>query len=134
MKKRDRVIWIDRGWQPVDIGFCPSKKAWDREIKRLNGTQPWPESADKGGYAILGHNDVTGCSTILVCVGRGAERNALDVILTIVHEAVHVWQFVREVIGERSPGIEMEAYGIDGISRGLIDAYCRTQGKGKKWL
>jgi hypothetical protein len=134
VKKHNRVVWIEQGWQPVAIGFCPSTKAWDREIKRLNGDQPWPDSADKGGYTLLGQNDVTGCSTILVCIGRGAERDALDVILTILHEAVHVWQFVREVIGERSPGIEMEAYGIEGITRGLIEAYCESQGRAKVWL
>jgi hypothetical protein len=134
MGKRNRVVWIDQGWQPVAIGFCPSEKAWGREIKRLNGSQPWPESADQGGYTLLGENDKTGCSTILVCVGRGSERDALEVILTIVHEAVHVWQLVRKVIGEQYPGIEMEAYGIEGITRGLIEAYCTTQGRDKIWL
>ena len=136
MGKADRVVWIDQGWQPVAIGLCPSEAAWDREIKRLNGTQEWPEIADKngGGYTLLGRNDVTGTATILVCVGAGSERDALEVILTLVHEAVHVWQFVREVIGERAPGIEMEAYGIEGISRGLIEVYCQTQGRDKVWL
>lgn len=130
----DRVIWIDQGWQPVAIGFCPSEAAWDREIKRLNGTQEWPRAAEKGGYTLLGKNDVTGCSTILVCLSAGAERDAMEVIMTLVHEAVHVWQFVREVIGERSPGIEMEAYGIEGISRSLIEAYTKTRGKGRDWF
>ncbi len=129
----DRVVWIEQGWQPVAIGFCPTEKAWDREIRRLNGDQPWPEAADRGGYTLLGKNDQTGCSTILVCVGNGAERDAMKVILTIVHEAVHVWQFVREVMGEREPGIEIEAYAIEGISRSLIEAYCATQGRDKVW-
>lgn len=132
--KADRVVWLEQGWQPVAIGFCPSEKAWDREIRRLNGTQPWPESANMGGHTLLGENDKTGCSTILVCVGNGAERDALDVILTLLHEAVHVWQFVCQTIGEHNPGIEMEAYGIEGITRGLIEAYCATQGKDKVWL
>lgn len=129
----DRVVWIDQGWQPVAIGFCATKKAWDREIKRLNGDQPWPGAADRGGYTLLGTNDKTGCSTIIVCIGNGAERDAMEVIMTLLHEAVHVWQFVREVMGEKSPGIEMEAYGIEGITRGLIEAYCRTRGKDRIW-
>lgn len=133
MSKYDRVVWIDQGWQPVAIGFCPSPAAWRREIKRLNGTQEWPEEADKGGYTLLGKNDETGCSTILVCLSANAERDAMEVIMTLVHEAVHVWRFVRQVIGENYPGIEMEAYGIEGITRGLIDAYCRTRGKGRVW-
>lgn len=131
---RNRVVWIDRGWQPVAIGLCPSQKAWDREIKRLNGDQPWPDGANHGGHTLLGVNNVTGTARILVAIGNGAERDALEVILTLVHEAVHVWQFLCKHIGETDPGIEMEAYGIEEITRGLIDAYCRTQGKCKKWL
>lgn len=128
-----RAIWIDRGWQPVAIGFCPSEKAWNREVKRLNGTQPWPEGASVGGYTMIGVNDVSGQATILVAIGRGAERDAHEVIMTLVHEAVHVWQFLCSHIGERAPGIEMEAYGVEQIARGLIDAYCKTSGKDKKW-
>ena len=58
----------------------------------------------------------------------------LDAFLSLVHEAVHVWQFICQHIGEQKPGIEMEAYGIEGITRGLIEAYFATQGKGKDWL
>jgi hypothetical protein len=130
----DRVVWLDRGWQPVAVGLCPSEKAWDREIARLNGTQPWPDNANHGGHTLLGVNDVTGQATILVAIGQGAERDAMEVILTLVHEAVHVWQFICNHIGEKAPGIEMEAYAIEEITRGLIEAYSATQGKGKKWL
>jgi hypothetical protein len=133
MKKRDRSVWLNRGWQPVDIIFCPTKKAWDQEIKRLNGNQPWPEAANKGGHCLLGENDVTGVSAILVAVYSGAERDANEVIMTLVHEAVHVWQFCCRVMGESAPGIEIEAYAIEEISRGLVDAYCQTRGKGKVW-
>ena len=27
----DRVIWCERGWQPLYYGFCPSEAAWKRE-------------------------------------------------------------------------------------------------------
>jgi hypothetical protein len=57
----------------------------------------------------------------------------MEVISTIVHEAVHVWQFICRVIGEDDPGIETEAYSIQHITEMLIDAYCKTQGKGKVW-
>ena len=133
MGKASRAVRINRGWQPVDILFCPTRKAWDREVRRLNGDQPWPSSAHHGGHTLLGVNDVTGCAVILVAVSAGAERDAHEVIMTLVHEAVHVWQFLCGHIGEKAPGQEMEAYGIEEITRGLVDAYTSTRGKGKNW-
>ena len=44
----------------------------------------------------------------------------------IVHEAVHVWQFVRENIGESNPSSEFEAYAIQAISQELIEAYSES--------
>ena len=129
----DRVIWVDRGWQPVAIGFCPSKTAWEREARRLNFVDSYPEAANRGGHTSRMVNDKTGEAVIIVAVFAGAERDAHEVIMTIVHEAVHVWQFICQHIGEDSPGIEMEAYGIEQISRLLIEAWAKTRGKGLDW-
>ncbi len=127
-------MWVDRGWQPVAIGFCPSEAAWRREMKRLRCDSPWPKKTNAAGYTQWMRNDKTGEGVILVCVFPRAECDALEVIMTLVHEAVHVWQFLCEHIGEERPGIEMEAYGIEHIARGLVEAYTATQGKGKEWL
>jgi hypothetical protein len=134
---KGEVVWIERGWQPVAAGFVPSAKAWDREIKRLRAPKPrpaYPSIANFGRHTQLLENDTTKESVILVTVGNGSERDPLEVIITIVHESVHVWQFICRVIGESSPGIETEACAIESISRALIEAYTSTQGKGKKWL
>ncbi|SMF65825.1 hypothetical protein SAMN02982989_3410 [Xaviernesmea oryzae] len=133
MASPSKVTWVDRGWQPVAIGFCPSEQAWHREMKRLNSSAPWPDVPNAGGHTQWLENDATGEAVIIVVVHADAQRDALEVIMTIVHEAVHVWQFLCQHIGEKSPGIEMEAYGIENIARGLIEAYCKTQGKGKVW-
>ena len=129
----DRVVWIDRGWQPVDLGFCPSKRAWKHAARRYNIKARWPNIPPGGGHAEWFKNETTGLAIILVAVNPKPDGDALTVLLTLVHEAVHVWQFLCKHIGEKAPGIEMEAYGIEAISRGLIDAYCRTLGKGKNW-
>lgn len=102
-------------------------------MKRLNAAIPYPDVPNAGGHTQWIANATTGEALILVCIHSGAERDALEVIMTIVHEAVHVWQFLCEHIGEKAPGIEMEAYGVESISRGLIEAYTSTRGKGKKW-
>jgi hypothetical protein len=131
--KTDRVVWIDRGGQPTAIGFCPSEAAWYREMKRLRCEAPWPKKTNAAGYTQWMRNHDTGEGVILVCVFPRAECDALEVIMTLVHEAVHVWQFLCEQIGEKEPGIEMEAYAIENIARGLVEAYTATQGNGKDW-
>lgn len=102
-------------------------------MKRLRCNSPWPQKTNAAGYTQWMRNDKTGEGVILVCVFPRAESDALDVIMTLVHEAVHVWQFLCEQIGENDPGIEMEAYGIENIARSLVGAYTSTQGKGKEW-
>lgn len=133
-KRPDKVIWLDRGWQPVAIGFVPSKSAWDSEMKRLRSDIEYPAHRMAGGLTHLSRNETTGESLILVCCHPNSERDAMSVIMTLVHEAVHVWQFLREEIGEKNPGIELEAYGIEHIAEGLINAYCESQGKSKDWM
>lgn len=49
----------------------------------------------------------------------------------LVHEAVHVWQFIRERIGEDSPSSEFEAYSIQGIAQELMLAF-KAQRRKKK--
>lgn len=127
------VEWIDQGWQPVAIGFVPSETAWERAVKRYRIDAEYPSDPGRAGHTQWLKNDETGHAMVLVLVNAIAERDAAEVITTLVHEAVHVWQFICQHIGEKAPGIEMEAYAIEAITSGLFKAYTKTQGKGKDW-
>lgn len=48
-------------------------------------------------------------------------------ILTLVHEAVHVYQFIKERMGEASPGDEFEAYSIEQVVANLYAAYIESE-------
>jgi len=52
-------------------------------------------------------------------------KNAIEIAGLLVHEAVHVWQAYIEDMGERFPGAEQEAYGIQAISQELLAEYAR---------
>jgi hypothetical protein len=48
------------------------------------------------------------------------ERSELEIMSTIIHESVHVWQAAMKFIGEEAHGDEAEAYNIEQIAMTLI--------------
>lgn len=73
-----------------------------------------------------------GGALCIVCFGPEMfERDGLstETILTITHEAVHVFQRVCELMGEESPGSEVQAYGVENITRNLIHAFMTLKGQ-----
>ena len=124
----DRVVWLDRGWQPVLFGFCPSEKAWKREMNRLGSADlPYPSS---GGSCSRFKATETSSECILVTIRDGEEkrRSLEEIVGILVHEATHVWQFILEHIGEDKASPEMEAYALQAISQGLFAAFVKTRG------
>lgn len=122
-----RVVWIDRGWQPVDIGFCPSKAAWKRlaremGIKRL----PYPQAA---GTAT--RFSKPGCERVVVTLADDIEeagRSRVEIAGLLCHEATHVWQAVREAMNDPGqPSVEFEAYAMQAIFQGLYQAWLDTR-------
>lgn len=127
LRKINRVIWCDRGWMPYHYGFCPNEIAWDREMKRLDIKElvPYPAEHDGRCTPFENSNDHNACALVTV---RPAAKSALQQVSMLVHEATHVWQFMRAAIGEKEPSIEFEAYSIQNISENLIKAYEMARG------
>ena len=48
-----------------------------------------------------------------------------EILATIIHESVHVWQSLCDYILEKEPSIEMEAYCIEYIAMTLIKEHSR---------
>lgn len=123
----DRVIWCDRGWQPLYYGFCPSEAAWKREMRRLGVDAPYPTS---DGRCTLFETSKSANECALVTISSASsKRKKIEVVGLIVHEAMHVWRFVRERMGEREPSLEFEAYAMQAIAQNLIVAYEQTRGR-----
>lgn len=59
----------------------------------------------------------------IVCIDKQLDRKPSEIVGTLVHEAVHVWQEYISYIGEDSPGKEQEAYAIQAISQELVQSY-----------
>lgn len=123
---KNRVAWCNRGWQPVEFGFCPNGKAWRRQMKRMGVSDADYPTSD--GAATTFTKD--GKTIVLITVRDGAEheRTLIELIGILVHEAAHVWQEVRLATGERSPSIEFEAYSMQAITQELLDGFAETRG------
>ena len=126
--RRDRVIWCNRGWYPVYYGFCPSESAWNRELKRLSvKRESYPTVDARTTHLENAKGDL--CCIVTMRSTKRGEVNAIQRAALFAHEAVHVWQAIRENIDEQSPSHEMEAYAVQAIAQELMLAYEKTRGK-----
>ena len=119
------VSYINRAllFSPYCIGLCLSEAAFKKELRRLKlPPEKWPSflGSDKAGATthVFESKDV-------VMVAMGSRRNCsmLEIHGLLVHEAVHIWQAIRDSIGEKSPSAEFEAYSLQTISQNLFEAY-----------
>jgi hypothetical protein len=86
------------------------------KVNKLN--EPWTDNL--GGCVVLhadGHVIAVQCPT------------QPDVLFTILHEAVHVWQAIMSYMQEDAPGPETEAYTIEFIAKELMLQYQKVTGE-----
>lgn len=125
-----KPAWCDRALfkSPIFYTVCTSEAAFRKEMKRLEIPQSdIPQFISEGAHATAHHfkeSDGVGASTI-VCIRPAPEKDQIVVAGLLVHEAVHIWQRIRESIGEDSPSSEFEAYSVQWISQQLMWEYCR---------
>lgn len=61
----------------------------------------------------------------VVCVSDQAGEPWTKIMALLVHEAVHIWQWQCDFMGEDVPSKEFEAYSIQAISLLLMEEYAR---------
>src|SRR5258706_15983702 len=97
IKGTKRVKWLRINSLPSKFSIVTNKVDWDHLMKVNHLSEEWTENL--GGCVILpaeGH----------VVAGQGPPQP--NVLFTILHESVHVWQFIMAYVQEESPGIEQE--------------------------
>jgi hypothetical protein len=124
-KVRHQVIWLERGWQCVYIGFCPSAKAWRKLMRRLKQEDERYPTAD-GRTTTFVHEGRTYC-VVTVSDRLDEDRCGYALAGLLVHEGTHVWQHVLEDMGEKNPSSEFEAYSLQAICQGLMCAFSDTR-------
>lgn len=126
--RHSRVTWLDRGWLPGYVGFCPSKKAWDWELKRL-GLDPAPYSTSDASCHTMRNKENKLC--VLITVGDHIDKKTdnFGIIGLITHECMHAWRRLREDIGESEPSMEFEAYAMQYLVQTCCLIYSDTRKK-----
>ncbi|MEB6681030.1 hypothetical protein [Acinetobacter lwoffii] len=59
----------------------------------------------------------------IVQLGDCSERTLIEVHGLLLHEAVHIWQRIKKLMGEDEPSIEFEAYSIQRIAQDLFSMF-----------
>lgn len=130
------MIWCDRELirSPLYIGLCLSEKRFAKEMKRLSIENP-PSFLKTSHANATAHFFIKdGKETVIVTMGKHKGQDPICVAGLLVHEAVHIWQAIKDNIGEQSPSIEFEAYSIQAISQQLMSAYAELTKRKKTML
>jgi len=85
---------------------------------------PWPSNLDEV-VALTQHaiNSIDKRTAIMVYFPDSLEMETADVISTLVHESVHVFDFMMDHYGETVIGSETRAYSVENIFSQLFDTY-----------
>ncbi len=123
----DKVVWLDRGGLPTHVGFCPSAKAWKREMKRLGvKNSPYPQTDGRCST----FESEKGKTCVIITTGpRDDDHSAIEIIGILAHEVTHAWQAICRDIGEHEPSHEFEAYAMQRMLQDVVQAYADTRGR-----
>ena len=66
----------------------------------------------------------------IVQLGDVDERPLLQIHGLLLHEAVHIWQRIKILMGEKEPSIEFEAYSIQRIAQDLFSMFEESETDG----
>jgi len=108
---------------PLYIGLCLSEKKFAKEMKRMGIENPPSFLKTRQANATAHFFIKDGEESVIVALGKHKGRDPIEIAGLLVHEAVHIWQAIKDNIGEHSPSMEFEAYSIQGISQQLMWAY-----------
>ena len=108
---------------PVYYTLCISEKEYLKEMKRLkipkHQIDPWLSSDATCHF--LSNPNKPNKEIAIVCIDLSKEQSRAQKYALIVHEAVHIWQRIKELLGEKAPSKEFEAYAIQRLCLEMFD-------------
>lgn len=131
------IVWCSNTLVQNPWNYClvTTQKEHDKVLKKnkIDEIAPDDERLVNAAATVSFYTSPKGAKIAIVKVGPKLKKyNKAQVDTVLVHEAVHIWQAVRETLYEDNPSSEFEAYSIQKISHELILAYKRAVKKSKK--
>lgn len=130
MTRKTNTVWLERSLiQGPFLALFTSEKDFLDECKALK-CENTPEFVTPGAGATVHHLEhADGRELAMVCIDmkESLKHDRVSIHCLLVHEAVHVYQRVRDWMNEAKPSIEFEAYSIQALSQRLIDDYERQR-------
>lgn len=111
-----------------------NKRQFNQAMKDCN-----IQKSERGDWIKNQHSDATvhflenpsGEQCCIVALRAGKKTTADQIVGLLIHESVHIWQRFKRRISEVNPSDEFEAYSIQAIAQGLIEAYSKLTLKGE---
>lgn len=131
----NKPYWCDRTLihNPYIFGVALSEAAFHKALRQMKmPRETWPDwIGSPQSDATLHHfENSDGRLCAIMCLREQEGKTGIQIAALIVHESVHLWQAVRENLGEGKPSSEFEAYSVQSIAQGFMDAYMRARGLG----
>ena len=113
---------LNLGCFPFTLRFCESQAQWNREVKNICiDKDAWKrrwvnEGANATAFILVGKN---GTVSFIISIDRQRIKKLRGSLQAAIaaHEAVHVFDWMMEKIGENPPrGSELSAYQIQEIT------------------
>ncbi|AXJ90007.1 hypothetical protein DKP84_06110 [Acinetobacter pittii] len=111
--------WYISPFQHVQYTLARNQLHMDLLFEDMNKVDPF--LSNEGAAAQV--NYYSDGAYAVVQLGDTSERKLIEIYGLLLHEAVHVWQKVKKLMGEKEPSSEFEAYSIQAIAQDLFEMY-----------
>jgi hypothetical protein len=114
------MSWL-AGSCPLPIKYClaATPTVFKRRLREIGCKEDYPNSDASTMFFV----NAVGRHTAIVTL-RVTTQSGIQIAALLCHEAVHIWQQAREIMGEKTPSSEFEAYSIQRIAQDLMEQYC----------
>lgn len=132
-KSKTQLTWLNRALlsSPLEYALCISAKQYHRELKRLGVPRKYRGEFLPTECQAMAHRFESASGAVpfaLVTIGHTGKLDGIKIASILMHEAVHIFQYIKEAIGEDEPGMETEAYSIQKIAQNLMYSYADQTG------
>lgn len=119
-----KTNWLGRSLVESPIYYClvTSEKECHQVLRKLKiPREMWSQWLTSDANVTFYEKSDFKVAVVAIEINTDKDINQVNALL--VHEAVHIWQKIKEELGEENPSVEFEAYSIQRIALELMSEY-----------